>query len=47
MQWESSVFEAMKANDGSLQVSPMVVLSLNELKVQKCVGTFELYANVR
>lgn len=40
-------FENMKEKDGNIQVSSVTVLSLNELKVQKHFGTFELYANVR
>lgn len=40
-------FGDMKEKDGSIQVSSVTALSLNELKGQKRFGTFELYANVR
>lgn len=41
----SSAFEAIEEKDGGRQVSP--IISLNELKLQKCFGTFQLCANIR
>lgn len=43
----SSASEAMEEKDGGIQVSSITVISLNEFQLQKCVGTFQLYANVR